>query len=340
MNTQLPKVVSKFLILLLAAAVVLAACGKGEDKEQATQKSVTVGVMTATPGQPFSGGFTAGMTKRGYIEGENIRYITHVVDDTGQLESIAKSLVDAKVDLILAIGRPHVLAAQQAAGGTIPVLFGICGDPVQAGLVDSMEKPGRHTSGVTCSLGGSASDEKRLELLLGADPTVQRVFIPYNPDDLVMVELYNGVTQAAADMDVELVSQEIRTAEEYAEVLANFPPDIDAYFELSSNPLFAPHVADIVAVCLEQQIVLSTALLSITQVGGFMSYGPEFSLVGEQISRMADQVLQGTDAGTLPVESGELLLAVNLQTAATIGVEVPDDLLEQADIIVRGNEGQ
>jgi putative ABC transport system substrate-binding protein len=272
------------------------------------------------------------MAERGYIEDENISYITYYIDQLEEVEPTAQSLVDANVDLILALGRPHALAAKKVTEGTeASVVFGICGDPVSVGLVDSMEQPGGNITGVSCTV-GTASEEKRLELLTEVSPDLNRVFIAYDPNDPGLVAVYNAVIQAASRLDLELVTQEQTSAEEYSELLANLPGDIDAYFILN-DPVSFTVISDILALSVERRFVVSSPLHNITQSGAFMSYGPDFFLVGKQVSRMADQVLNGADAGTLPVESGELLLAVNLQTAEAIGVEVPEAVLEQADII-------
>jgi putative tryptophan/tyrosine transport system substrate-binding protein len=326
---------------LFTFSFLLVACGSAtSEPADSTEQRITIGAITfSAVSQPSIDGFISAMTERGYVEGESVEYVLHSTNgDSDAVQSHLQAFLDADVDLIFAADRPTALAAQQLTSGTdMPVIFTICGDPVAAGLVQSLEQPGGNMTGLSCTVGASGSDERRLELLLELNPNLERVYVPYNPDDPGMVATYNGVVEAASRLGIEVVTTEIRSVEEYRAALANFPTDIDAYFALN-DALGAVVVGDILAVTFEQSISLSTPVTSVTQAGALMSYGTDMFLNGEKVARLADQVLQGADPGTLPVEAGDLVLAINLQTAETIGLDVPEAILEQADTIFRGSE--
>lgn len=332
--------VFRILIVLVVLSMALTACG-GDDKDE--KKSYTVGLYYI-PGSAEAAiaGLKAGLTERGYVEGDNITYLMETYaggDGAEEIAAVFQSFVEADVDLILTSNADFAVVAQQVTAGTdIPLVIGMCGDPVAYGLVESMEQPGKNTTGLICQIGSFETEGRRLEFLLQADPTIKRILIPVNPDDASMVANYNIVVEAAEQLGVEVVSLEYRSSEEFRAALADAPDDIDAWFGTSGG-FQGENIPTIVAFFTERQIPDTGVSPTYLSVGSLMSYGPEFYSASQQVwARLVDQVLQGADAGTLPMEWHENVLGINLVEAEAIGLEIPEDLLEQAAVIYRGEE--
>jgi putative ABC transport system substrate-binding protein len=298
-------------------------CGGG-------QKTYTIGVVNLAPGLDTAmEGFKEGMAELGYVEGENVAYIYEgATKSIDVLDSVAQGLVEADVDLILSITTPATLAAQRATAGTdIPVVFVPVTDPVGAGIVDSLRNPGGNITGITFG----AQEARRLEWLIQVAPTIEEIYVPYNPDDRSAVLALEVVSEAAVALGVELITHEARNNEEITAAVENTPGEADAIFLLPDS-LLGGRATEFVAL----QLPTSAANPGdLTMHGVLTSYGVEQSSAGKQAARLADQILQGVKPSDLPVEMADFYLAINLKTAKAIGLDVPYEILQQADIIVR-----
>lgn len=315
------------IALLIVASLVLTACGTPQTQ------SFTIGVINLTPAlNPTFDGFKAEMTELGYVEGENITYIYE--GPTGSIEALTPAIQDLiaqDIDLILALSTPATLQAKQAVAGTdIPVVFAPVNEPVQAGVVDSLRNPGGNLTGIR--VGGFVP--KELEWLLAIAPDTKRLFVLHNPDDDSAVQGLGALKVAAGTLDVEIVVGEARGSDEVIAGIETIPEDVDAIFLLPDN-LVVGHIDDFAAVALERDLPLSSVAYPQAEAGALMSYGPDFFQLGKQVARLADKVLQGTAPADLPVETAEFFLSINLQTAQAIDLDVPDDILRQADNIIR-----
>ena len=290
-----------------------------------------IGIVNITPaGQPLLDGFKAGMVEQGYVDGDNVTYIYEGPVSIEGLDDAIQNLVEANIDLILAITTPAALQAKQATeGADIPVVFVPSYDPVKSGLVESLINPGGNLTGVR----GGGLIPKQMELFLDVAHETKRLFSLYNPDDVGAIQSLADLEEVAAKFDLELVVSEARTAQEVGQALDTIPEDVDAYFHLPSG-LLLTHFTRIAQTSIEHKLPL-TSVGSGTQEGGLMSYGPDDFQMGEQASRLAAKVLNGTDPADLPVETADFFLGINLRTADAIGIDIPDHILEQADDIVR-----
>ncbi|MFC1959979.1 ABC transporter substrate-binding protein [Chloroflexota bacterium] len=317
------------LVLLLVLVVLLSACDGGEPEVE----SYTIGVINAEPQiERAIDGFKAGMTDHGYTEGENITYVYNGLVTLEDLPTAAQALVDAEVDLILATASPETMAVQ-AVAGDIPIIFSMVFDPVGDGLVEDLNQPGGNTTGVKWN----DADARRFELLLELDPTIEVVYLPYNENSSGSSYTAQVVAEAAAVNDIELVTRPIAEQDDLPQAVADIPEDADAIY-FSSDRLTLSALEDWIAATVQRQIPISVPgggdILPILTMG----YGSDVYASGVQASRLADQVLKGTDAGSLPVENAEYFMSISLPAAEVIGLEVPDALLEQADMIIRAEE--
>jgi putative ABC transport system substrate-binding protein len=325
----------------LAAVAIVGLLVIGVGSQLASPKVFRVGVLNAdAPIEPVFDGFKAEMERLGYADGQTIEYLYDgpVGNEPGKLEAAAESLMDAQVDLILAITTPAATVAKQTVDGTsTPVIFWVMADPVREAYVSTMQRPGGNMSGVTIGVEGIASEGRRLEWLKQIAPDIEQVFIPYDPNHRGVVEQALPTIQEAADsLGIELVLQRVNNPEEARASAENIPDDVDAVYiiYLDRMVMMAARQA-FIELTLQRHLPLSMFNQGDVEHGALMSFGTKYFAIGEQAARMADQILKGAQVAEMPVEIPEFYLSVNLQTAGAIGLEVPDSIIRQADLVVR-----
>jgi putative ABC transport system substrate-binding protein len=217
-----------FAVVLVITGLLLTSCGSVPQT-----KTYTIGVVNPSSNQEGTvKGFKEGMTELGYVEGKNVTYIYAGAVSADKLDAVAQDLVKAKVNLILAITTPATQAAQKATAGTdIAVVFIPVTDPVGAGVVASLTKPGGNTTGVTYT----TQEGKRLEWLRQVAPTIKHVYIVYNPKDQSPVLALKTVSETAAKLGVELITREVSTTVEVEAAFQNIPKEADAIFLLPDS---------------------------------------------------------------------------------------------------------
>lgn len=333
MNRYRRRYCSPVLLLSMLSLLVssLAACGPTESGP------MTVGIVNLLPDLDSAvEGFKAGMAEIGYVEGEDITYVyPGATGNPAALAGAAQDLVAADVDLIFCVTTPACLAAQQATQDTdVAVVFSAVTDPVAAGLVEDLSRPGGNVTGITVGAKNAINEGRRLDWLVKVDPDINQIYIPYNPEDAVATVSLAAVEEVAATLGVELMGREARTAEEVQTALNAIPEDADAMFVFADQVVVAD-VAAVVDAALERDLPLSTPNSLGPQLGALMSYGSDLNAAGNQAARLADQILRGSSPDDLPVETPEFFLTLNLNTAEAIGLEIPDEVLRQADTIIR-----
>jgi putative ABC transport system substrate-binding protein len=164
-------------------------------------------------------------------------------------------------------------------------------------------------------------------------PNIKKVYVPYNPDGSSKASL--ALTEAAAaKLNIELVIQVATTPDEVTVAGETMPTDVEAIFILSDG-FMESQIDKWAQVALENRIPISSTNLKLVESGALFAFGFRPFSTGEQAARLADKILQGTRPAELPVEKSEFYLDVNLQTAQAIGLYLPDDLLLQANTVLR-----
>lgn len=320
----------KIIFCMLIFSLMLAACAgvTAEDTEVHT-----IGILALGPSlEPVVAGFKEGMTEYGYVAGENVNYLySGAANSNQELDGKLQEIMNNDVDLLLTLSIPPTLLAQQAVADTdIPIVFAPINDPVGAGVVDSLTNPGSMITGIRA--GGFLP--KELEWLLQIQPSTKRVFLPTNSSSPGAVQGLLQLQGAAEQLGLEIVNAEFANEDELLDLLANIPDDVDAIMMVTDS-LILSHAADFIKAANENRLPLASISLSQVEAGALFSYGPEFVAIGKQAARLVDQVLKGTPAGDIPIETAEFFLNVNTKTAASIGLQVPDAVLEQANVIIR-----
>jgi putative tryptophan/tyrosine transport system substrate-binding protein len=314
------------VVCLSLTSLLLTACGGAPPA-----KTYTIGVVNYySVLEPMLGGFKAQMAALGYVEGENITYIYHGIlgSDPAVLGGEIKSLVAQKVNLLLAMGTPAALAAQKAMAGThIPVVFTLVINPVKEGIVESLTRPGGNITGVQVI----NASPKAMEWLLKLVPSTKTVYVPYHPEDRVAVMTIKPLPEAAARLGVELVLNEVHSPEEVMAAIETLPKNAAILF--IPTPGLTSRMSAISQFAIERGIPAGGYTLPAEDV--LFTYGPNGTDQGKQVARLVDQILKGAKPADLPVQTAELFLRINLKTATAIGLDIPDEIIRQADTVMR-----
>jgi putative tryptophan/tyrosine transport system substrate-binding protein len=310
-----------------AAILPLASC------RGAKSKTYSIGVLNPSVNQANTvKGFKDGMADLGYVEGKNLAYVYEGPVSADKLEAAAQDLVKAKVDLILSITTAATKAAQKATVGTkISVVFIPVTNPVAAGIVTSLKNPGGNTTGVT----PATQEGKRLEWLLEVAPRIKRIYIVFNPKDQSPVLALKTISETALKLGVELITREANSTDEAMAAFKDIPKGVDAILSLPDSVVNA-RSKEIYALAAERKLASSGPNMETVNDGALTAYGVDLAIAARrQAARLADQILRGAKATDLPVETTQLFSAINLKTAQSIGLVVPDDILRRANVIVR-----
>lgn len=311
--------------------MLLSACGGPQ-----TQETFTIGVVNEY--EPLTAtyeGFKAGMAELGYVEGENITYIFNdfVGTEPENIDREIETLLAQDVDLLFTLGNSPALQARQVTEGMdISVIFSPTIDPVRQGIIDSVSQPGGNLTGV--QTGNKLP--KALEWLLTLAPA-SKVYVPYHPDDPVSVTSLVAVQEAAEVLGVEVIIEEAFTPEEVVAAMEALPEDTVMF--LVPVPSLEPGLDDYAETAIEHGIAIGTYQTAYMRRGVLVNFSVDLFAMGKQAARLADQVLRGGIApAELPVETADGVLTSNLETADAIGLEISDDVLAQANNIIRGDE--
>ncbi len=323
------------LLLSAVVAVLLGALlfWDGSEHRVETKHHYTVGVIALTEVDAATlRGFKKGMEKLGYIEGENIRYLSegpaHTIE---RLDEVVRRTLAHKLDLVFVSSTPATLKVQELTRGQpLPVIFDPVNEPVGAGIVQSLKHPGGNITGIKLPTG----DKLRLQWLTELAPDARRVYFPYNPVDKSALATLAEVEEALPLLGLELVKAPMGTPQEVADALADFPAGVDAIF-LPRDSSIEAQIALFVAVAKQHRLPLSAPSLTQVEAGALYTYGFIHYEFGRQAARLADQIFHGVKPADIPVEVAKNYLALNLATAEAIGLTIPDALLRRTDRIIR-----
>lgn len=321
---------SSLSILLNTALLFVFFAHTGCERQPET-KTYLIGFVNPNPLEKEGAhGFLRNMPKYGYIEGTNVTYIKHESRDKKGIEHALREMAAKNVDLIFTMTTPATRMAKEITKGTnIPVVF-VLYDAVEAGVVKRLVDHSTNLTGV--QLHGSTS--KALEWLLAIKPDTKHILVPVSFDTGAARQSLEDLQQSAAKSGLELTISEVTSVKELEVSLSSIPEDVDAIFILHSW-LTGSNLDLIIDKVKNRNIPIISAGHVDFEAGVVMSYGPIDESVGSQAARLAHSILQGKPPAHLPVENADYILGINLLTAHKLGVDVPDNILKQADYIVR-----
>ncbi len=287
-------------------------------------------------GQHLAAAFRQGLHDLGYDEGRNIVIeYRDAKGETDRLPALAAELAALKVDVIVAAGTQHVLAAKQATT-TIPIVFADVADPVARGFVTSLARPGGNITGLSnlnTDLVG-----KRLELLKQAVPGVKRVAFLWQPGYLperAEKDVLQRAEVAAQALGVRLQFFEARRQEDFDRAFAEMTrARVDAVI-VWGGVLFIFERRRIAELAARNRLPASYPMSEFVDAGGLISYAPNVADNFRRAAGYVVKILKGAKPADLPVEqSSKLELVINLKTAKALGLTIPPSLLQRADRIV------
>lgn len=327
---------SLFSMLLLAVMALLTGCQRNDSvspKDALSTQRVIAMVQLTEVDRNTVAGFKEAMSKLGYEEGKNVTYLEVLpAGSTEKLDGIIRNQLEKKPNLFLASSTPATLAVKRLteAEQKPPVVFAPVNDPLGAGIVADLKHPGGHITGIRLPTG----DDLRMQWLTRLVPGAKRVFLPYSADDKSAQTSMQQADTAAVQLGIKLYKYPISSGETVGHAITAMPTDVDAIFLPRDSRLEAA-IEDWIASAKTRGIPISGPSQAQVIAGALFSYGFVHRDIGRQAARLADQILRGTAAGDLPVEMAENSLSINLATAQRLGIKISNDILIQADQVIR-----
>lgn len=326
-------VISRRRWLLLVGAVGLGVSGVA----RGLVDHVRIGLLRfgdRASGEPYLAAFRQGLRDLGYVEGRNLTLDLRFADGKAELlPSLAGKLVKLGVDIIVTTDTPTALAAQKATR-SIPIVLATAADPVGNGLVASLAHPGGNITG----LSNIASDvsSKNVELLAAVVQPLSVLAILVNPENPSHSSIIRSVQAACAQRAISNLVVEADTPEKIANAFEAMKKAAAGGVLVAIDPFFSQQLNQIVGLALKYKLPSVGSPPVYAEKGLLMSYGQDIAENWRRAATYCDKILRGAKPGDLPVEQSTILkFVVNLKTARTLGLTVPQALLVRADEIIR-----
>jgi putative ABC transport system substrate-binding protein len=319
----------RFIGLLGGAAVAWPFVARAQ---QSTMPVVGfVNIASAKGYAPQVSAFLKGLSEAGYVVGRNVAIEYRWAEGrTDQLPAMVADLVHRQVAVIAATSTPAAIAAK-AANTTIPIVFEMASDPVQLGLVASLNRPGGNATGVTNT--NVAIAPKRLQLLHELVPTASVIALLVNPANPTIAETSMKEMQAAArTLPLELHVLNASTERDLDEVFAKLIQLRAGGLVIGPDPFFTSRSEQLAALALRHAMPTTYQYRDFAAAGGLLSYGADIADAYRLTGIYTGRVLRGDKPADLPVQQAtKVELYINLKTAKTLGLNVPNTLIGRAD---------
>ena len=328
------KTMRKRVVELALGALLLALSVPVEAQQSA--KVPKVGWLAARPAAPGSGYelFLREFRELGYVEGKNIAIEYRSADNKlDRLPALADELVRLKVDVLLTPGFNEARAAKSATR-TIPIVFQLSNDPVAAGLIDSLARPGGNITGFTNI--GVVLTGKRLELLKESVPKLSRVAVLWNPQNAGSSQVWKESQLQARELGLQLHSMEVSSSGQFDSAFKEATKARSAALAVLQSPLALSNQKRIVDLATKNRLPAMYYRGDFVESGGLMSYGADESERFRRAAVFVDKILKGAKPADIPVEQPtKFELIINLKAAKQIGLTIPPNVLVRADRVIR-----
>jgi putative ABC transport system substrate-binding protein len=320
-----------FMIALGGAALI----GVARPAVAQKAKSVTIAYLALLPGEDrmsFMRDFVKRLGELGYVDGQNLKLVYRSAEGRPDLlPGLASELVQMTPDvLVTGFGTVTTKTATAASNG-IPVVFMSVGDPVGAGVVDSLARPGGNVTGLTDLAAGLQGH--RLQLLRDVVPTASQIAVVMNPGTPYAALAYKELEQAANTTRIAIKAFEMRKPEDIAPQLdAAKTADAITVFE---DPLTLAHRSEITARIAELRRPAVYGFREFAEAGGLMSYGTDHGAQWRRGAEFVDLIIKGAKPADIPVEQATRFeLVVNLKAAKALGITLPPTVMVRADYVI------
>jgi putative ABC transport system substrate-binding protein len=305
---------------------------------RAQQKAMPVIGMLGTGSPrgwaPFGPAFFEGLSETGYVQGQNVA-IDHrwAQGHYDRLPALAAELVSRKVDVIVSTGGPPTALALKGATSTIPIVFRLGADVAKLGFVASFARPGGNLTGVSLLTDELAT--KRLELLSELVPQARVIALLVNPNNTSIKRTIAITEEFARAKGLQLPIVTATTAGEIEDAFASLLPLHAGALVVSADPFLSNRREQIVALASRHAVPAIYAWREFAAAGGLISYGASLPAAFRLMGIYAGKFLKGANPADLPVQQPTTFeLVINLKTARTLGLEIPQQLLAEADEVI------
>jgi putative ABC transport system substrate-binding protein len=300
-------------------------------------KVYRIGFLANDPTIPITAAgaaFLDGLRENGFVEGKNIIIERRFMEGrSDRAAALAAELVRLNMDVIVTSGVQSHLAAKQATAKT-PIVMVNAFDPVGAGLVPSLARPGGNITGLVQNPGAELAG-KRIQLLKDAVPRISRVAVLMNPDFASDHSQWNALDRAAQLLGMTLLSVSVQRGSDLADALAKSKREQpDALFAMN-NGLNLTYRRVIIDFATENRLPLMHAFAEATRDGALMSYATDRAALFRHAATYVGRILKGANPADMPIEQPtKFELVINLKTARALGLTIPRDLLLIADEVI------
>jgi putative tryptophan/tyrosine transport system substrate-binding protein len=324
----------EFITLFGGAAAAWQLAAHAQQTERMRRIGVLMNVAADDPeAQARNVAFLQGLHELGWTDGRDVRIdYRWAAGDADRLRRYAAELVALAPDVVLASGTSTVGPLQRASG-TVPIVFAGVTDPVGAGFVNSMARPGSNATGFISFEYGLSG--KWLELLKQIAPGVTRVAVLRDPEISGGTGQFGAIQSVAPSFGVELSPINVRDAGEIERAIAAFARSSNGGLILTASGLAFVHRDLIIALAARHKLPTIYYYRIFVSAGGLVSYGPDPHNQYRLAASYVDRILKGEKPADLPVQAPtKYELAINLKTAKTLGLEIPSSVLALADEVI------
>lgn len=316
-----------FTSLIVILTILFFSCNSPIKKEKVYH--IGISQLMTNPGiDAIRDGFIGEMTNLGYKDSVNIKYtFENSQGDNIVAQSIAKKFVNEKCDMIFAITTPTTqVCAKEIKGTNIPLVFGAVTDPISAGLVTTLEKPGGNITGTSDKWPTAA----QFDLLLQLVPTVKTIGVVYNPGETNSEYNILEVENVCKTKNLKLLKVAVSNTSEVYAAAQSLVGKIDAFYVSADNTVITAMDA-VIKISEKNEIPLLPGVSSNVEQGGFGTLGPNYYDVGVEAAKIADKIIKGEKPADIPVSTAKNFeYFFNLKSAKATGVVIPEDLLKKA----------
>ncbi len=324
-----------FATALLGLALASLPFGARGQSARAAGPPVRLGFLRiAVPPKVYIDALEQGLRDRGYVPGRDVVIDYRFADGReDQLARLAQELVDGKSVILIVAGNQAIRAAKSVTR-TVPIVMAVANDPVASGFVTNLARPGGNITGVT--LLSSTLAGKRLEILKEVLPNVSRVAVLINKDNPAHAIAWKETVLAAATLHLVVLPAEMQGAASIEAAFAKMTKDRAEAVVLFEDATFASERLRITTLAARARLPAVYGQRTSVDDGGFMSYGPSIDEAYRNAGSFVDRILKGAKPGDLPVEQPtKFELVINVKTAKTLGITIPQSLLLRADEVIQ-----
>jgi putative ABC transport system substrate-binding protein len=303
---------------------------------QQQRRKYRIGVLETVSRAENSWNFNAlvdGLRELGYIEGQNVEFEYRSAEGRSELfPQLAAELVANRVDIMVTRGTPAAQAAKDS-GGDIPVVMAAIGEPVGAGVVDDLAKPGGKVTGLSAFVMELAG--KRVQLIREMNPATDRFALMHNMGNAAVPPQWEETKKAARLLGVDAILLDVRSSEDIEKAFRGTAGSRIEIVTLGVDGLFQANRGKIIGFAREYKVPVVYASREFVDEGGFISYGISYRDLYFRAAGFVDKILKGAKPGDLPVEQpAKFEMIINLKTAKSLGFKLQDHFISRADEVI------